>query len=81
MVFVQGMTITGKLVRPEIPVNAAVQTELLQDLGRMGCADSYHVTWDIDDLGIMKEAFFGTTPLQFNDNLVRDKPDLWEESC
>lgn len=81
MVFVQRRAISRKLVRLEILANAAVRTELVQDLGRMGCAGLYYVTWDIEDVGIVEDAFFGRTPSHFNGNPVRGKPDFWKESC
>lgn len=50
-----------------ILVNAAASTEVVQDVGRMGCTGLYYVTLDIDDVEIVEEAFSKRTPSQFND--------------
>lgn len=39
------------------------------------------MTRDINDVEIIAKAFSVRTPSQFNNNLVRSKPDFWEESC
>lgn len=82
MVSVQGMRVSRKEVRPEILVITPARVELLQDLGRMGCIGVNHVTWYIDDVGIVaQEVFSGNTPRQFIDSPVRGEAEFWEESC
>lgn len=76
MVYAWEIRISRKEVCPEIPANVVAQAGLQQDLVRMGYTGLYHVTWDINNVGIIKEAFIGSTPPEFNDNPLQEKSEF-----
>lgn len=50
-----GMSISAKPVLPALPESEEMQTELLDDLERMGCLGFTKVAWDIDHKSVLKE--------------------------